>query len=271
MSIKVRIRPEIIAIFLFFSCSGGEEIERIDYKIFVEIDTVKFGELKRTFKAWCVVRPSNVIAIVSDVEGVVKKVNFRPGENVKIGDTFAEIYRGPVYRTIPVISSSGGVVDGIFVEEGSPVKVGTVLGVISSGGREVDIYIPLRMRNKVKVGGEFFLGEKRGKISYLSNLPNDSILAFLAKGKIGVGVETGIYTCDVVLEKRYEVTFVRSSAILWDSLVYKVVGDRVKAVKVKKIFEDDNGNVAIESELKRGDTVVVLGGEMLKDGSKVAF
>jgi hypothetical protein len=40
---------------------------------------------------------------------------------------------------------------------------------------------------------------------------------------------------------------------------------------VKRIFEDDEGNIAIESELRRGDTVVVLGGEMLREGSRVAF
>ena len=271
MPLKIRIRPEIAIIFLLLSCAEGEKREKIDYKIFVEVDTVKFGELRRSFKAWCIVKPSKVVAIVSDVDGIVRKINFKPGEYIREGDTFAEIYRGPVYKSLPIISSSGGVLDGVFVEEGSPVKAGTVLGVISRGRREVEIYIPLKMRKMVKVGGEFLLNGKVGKINYISNVPADSILSFVARGNLEGAVEVGIYTCNVILEKRKDVHFVRSSAILGDTLVYKVVGDRVKAVKVKRIFEDDEGNVAIESELRRGDTVVVLGGEMLREGSRVAF
>ncbi len=271
MPIEVRIITKVVFLFLLISCSRNTEGDKIDYKIFVEIDTVKFGDLKRTFKAWCIARPSKVISVVSHVEGVIKKINFKPGEYVKKGDTFAEIYRGPIYKEVPVILSSDGILDGIFVDEGSPVRVGTVLGLISRGGKEVDIYIPLRMRKNVRVGSEFFLGNKMGKINFISNVPNDSILSFLAKGKIQGDVETGIYTCDVVLERVNGVHFVRSSAILGDTLVYRVIGDRVRAVRVRRIFEDDEGNVAILSDLKRGDTVVVLGGEMLKDGSRVTF
>jgi len=272
MSFKVRVRREIItSLFLILSCSKPSEIERINYRVFVEVDTVKFGILKKTFKVWCYAKPTNVISIVSDVEGIINKVYIIPGQWIKKGDTMAKVYKGPIYKEIPIISPSSGRVEDVFISEGSPVNVGSIIGIISGGGNEVVLYIPLNYRKAVKGGTKFLLDNKEGKILYISNIPNDSILSYVAKGRVNTYIYPGAYLCDVIKEETDKVLYVKKSAIIGDSVIFKVSGNKVKSIRVKPIFEDDNGNVAVLSDLKVGSSVVVLGGEMLSDTMEVVY
>lgn len=272
MPFKVRIRGEIIlSFFLILSCSKPFEKERINYKVFVEIDTVKFGELRKTFKVWCYVKPTNVINIVSDVNGIIDKVYIFPGQWIKKGDTIAKVYRGPVYEEIPIISPSAGKVENVFINDGSPVYAGSVIGIISKGGNEVVLYIPLRYRKAVKRGTKFLLENNEGKILYVSNIPNDSILSYVAKGKVNTNIDPGAYLCEVIKDEMHRVLYIRKTALIGDSIIFKVSGNKVRSRRVKPIFEDDRGNVAVVSDLKVGDTVVVLGGEMLSDTVEVVY
>ncbi len=271
MPIKVRIRFKVALLlpFLIFCTKAGENLE-IRRKIFVKVDTVKFGKLRKTSKVWCMVKPSDVFFVVSDVEGVVSHIFYRDGDFVKKGDTLARIYRGPNFTYIPVISPENGRLEKLEVEKGSPVGKGTVIAVLSKGGLKVDLFIPLKIYRSIHPYGEFLLNGSKGIITYVSRLPEENPLSYKAEGKISGYVQPGPYICEVVLESSDSVMYVPEKSIR-DSFIFVVRGGKVIKTKVKPVFSDGKGNIGIVSGVDRGDTIVVLGVEMLEDTSEVVF
>lgn len=272
MSFKIRNGFKVAFFILLLFCNRGNNIdEKKFYKsVFVEVDTVRFGRLEHRVKVWCSVEPSKVFYIVSDISGVVDELRIKVGDYVKKGDTVAMVYRGPHYSRIPIISFGEGRVERLDVEEGSPVNTGSIIAIVSGGGSNVKIFVPLSLKDSIKSGSIYRIGEYVGRIISISNIPDKEILSYIAWGTSIPSLKVGPYICELVVSSFDSSLYIPSKAIK-DDYVFKIKGYKAYKVKVKPLFEDDFGNTAIKGDLKVGDTIVVLGIEMLKDTSDVIF
>ncbi len=272
MSIKIRNRVKVVLFILLLFCNKGNQVYSGKFykSVFVEVDTVKFGRLERRAKVWCIVEPSRIFYIVSDVSGIIDELDIKVGDYVKKGDTVAKVYRGPHYSLIPIISFGEGRVERLEVGEGSPVNIGSTIAVVSGGGSKVKIFVPLSLKDSIKRGSVYRIGEYVGRIIRISNIPDKEILSYIAWGTSIPSLKIGPYMCELVVSSFDSSLYIPSKAIK-DNYVFKINGHKAHKVKVKPLFKDDFGNTAIKGDLKVGDTIVVLGIEMLKDTSNVIF
>jgi len=260
-----------VILLTLLSCKGeGVEPPR-GYRVFVRIDTVRLEKLERDIPVWCRSRGRGDFTVVSDVPGVVSRVVKREGDRVRRGDTLLYVYRGPSFGEAPILSPAGGRVALITASVGSPVATGTPVALISGGkGVEVEMVIPNGRIGEVRVGAPVLFDGKRGRLEVLSRVPVREVGGYPSKAKVP-GVRDGeMGICRVIYEESAPMTVVPSSAV-YGGRVFVVKGGRAKSVPVKVLFDDSKGHVGISGDLQRGDTVVVLGMESLKDGDRVVF
>lgn len=248
-----------------------EEAKRGEYRVFVRIDTVRVERLERDVPVWCRAKGEGDYTLVSDVAGVVGRILKGEGDRVRKGDTLLYLYRGPAYGEAPVLAPLDGRLSLLLVSQGDPVGVGTPLALVSRGGRTVvEMVVPMLYRGKVERGMPVEYDGKRGRLRVVSDLPLREVGGYPAKATIP-GIEPGeMGICRIIYRETPPLKVVPASAV-YGGKVFKVVGGRAKAVAVEVVFEDGKGKVGIEGDLKRGDTVVVLGMESLKDGDRVVF
>jgi len=68
--------------------------------------------------------------IKSEITGTVWKINAKPGEAVKTGDTLVVIE--PMKMEIPVITKDGDIVREVLVRERDPVTEGQIVAIIAA-------------------------------------------------------------------------------------------------------------------------------------------
>ncbi len=241
------------------------------YSVFVRIDTVRLERLERDVPVWCRAKGEGNFTVVSDVTGVVDRIVKREGERVRRGDTLLYVYRGPSFGEAPILSPASGRIAMVITSVGSPVAVGTPVALISGrGGVEVEMVIPESRIEDVEVGMPVLFHGKRGRLEVLSRVPVREIGGYPAKARIP-GVRNGeMGVCRVIYEESDPMTVVPASAV-YDGKIFVVRGGRAESVPVRVLFNDGKGNVGVSGELRRGDTVVVLGMESLTDGDRVVF
>jgi len=269
MPLKVRVSGVVFLTLL--SCVGKVEGDKSDYRVFVRIDTVKVANLSRTVPVWCRVKERGSFTVVSDVVGAVESILKREGAYVRKGDTLMYVLRGPTYGKAPIISPTDGRIDLITVSVGDPVAAGTPVAFLSRGGGKIlEMVVPMAYRGRVRVGMPVEYESKRGKITVISGIPVREVGGYVARAEVPSVKEGSMGICRIVYEEKGPLKVIPSVSV-YRGKVFRVMGGRVHSVPVRVVFEDDRGNVGVDGDLKRGDTVVVLGMESLRDGDRVLF
>lgn len=253
------------------SCRGREVKGGEEYRVFVRIDTVSLERLERDVPVWCRARGEGDFTVVSDVAGVVSRIVRREGEWVSRGDTILYVYRGPSFGEAPILSPANGRIAIITTAVGNPVAAGTPVALVSGrGGIAVEMVIPGGKIGIVRPGMTVLFDGRRGRLEVLSRVPVRELGGYPARAKLP-GVRDGeMGVCRVIYEESPSMTVVPSSAV-YNGRVFVVRKGRARSVPVKVLFDDGKGHVGVEGALHRGDTVVVLGMESLRDGDRVVF
>jgi multidrug efflux pump subunit AcrA (membrane-fusion protein) len=227
------------------------------------------------------------VNIFSNVPGKVKTVLVREGDAVKRGQVLAQVDRseaGLTYALAPVESTIDGVVNEAFVEVGASITPAVPLfQVIDMDEVEVETRIPERYVPRVKVGmrAEVSLVSYPGKIfrSRVSKLaPVVDPLTRTREARIHMEnrdhvLKPGMFgEIRIVMRERLGAVVIPSSALVdrdGRSFVF-LVGDDGRAVELEPAVDIVEGErLSVDSGIKPGDRVVVIGQQNLNGGDPV--
>jgi len=229
----------------------------------------------------------SVVSIFSNVPGKVKTVLVREGDAVKKGQLLAQVDRseaGLTYALAPVESTIDGVINKAFVEVGASITpVSPLFQVIDIGEVEVTTQIPERYVPRVKVGmrAEVSLISYPGKTfrSAVSKLaPVVDPLTRTREARIFMenrdhALKPGMFgEIRIIMREQRNAVVIPSSALVDrdDRSIVFLVGDDGKAVELELAVDIVEGErLSVDSGIKPGDRVVVLGQQNLNGGDKV--
>ena len=253
----------------------------------VAVSRAKSGTIADTLVVNGGVISKSEVNIFSNVPGKVKTVLAKEGDLVKKGQLLAQVDRseaGLTYALAPVESTIDGVVSKAFVEVGASITPATPLfQVIDIDEVEVVTQLPERYVPRIKIGmrAEVSLISYPGRIFRSTvtklapvvdpltrtreariHMPNDEHT--LKPGMFG---EVRI----IMIEKRGAVIIPSSAVVDRDdrSLVF-LVSDDGKAVELEPSIDIVEGErLSVDSGIKSGDRVVVIGQQNLNGGDTV--
>jgi RND family efflux transporter MFP subunit len=228
------------------------------------------------------------VNIFSSVPGKVKNVLVKEGDLVKKGQILTQVDRseaGLTYALAPVESTIDGVVNKAFVEVGASISPATPLfQVIDIDEVEVRTQIPERYVPRIKIGmrAEVSLISYPGRIfrSTITKLaPVVDPLTRTREARILVPnsehtLKPGMFgEIRIVMRELREAVVIPSSAVVdkeGRSLVF-LVGDDGKAREFEPTIDIVEGErMSVDSGVKPGDRVVVIGQQNLNDGDAVS-
>ncbi len=228
------------------------------------------------------------VNIFSSVPGKVKTVLAREGDTVKKGQTLAQVDRseaGLTYALAPVESTIDGVVNKVFVEVGASITPAAPLfQVIDIDEVEVKTQIPERYVPRIKVGmrAEVSLISYPGRIfrSTVAKLaPVVDPLTRTREARIFMPndehtLKPGMFgEIRIILRERREAVVIPSSALVdrgGKSLVF-LIDDEGKARELEPTIDIVEGErLSVDSGIKPGDRVVVIGQQNLNSGDAVS-
>jgi multidrug efflux pump subunit AcrA (membrane-fusion protein) len=228
------------------------------------------------------------VNIFSNVPGKVKTVLVREGDSVEKGQLLAQVDRseaGLTYALAPVESTIDGVINKAFVEVGASITPAAPLfQVIDIDEVEVRTQIPERYVPRVKAGmrAEVSLISYPGKIfrSAVTKLaPVVDPLTRTREARILMenrdhALKPGMFgEIRIIMRERRSAVVIPSSAVMdrdGRSVVF-LVGDDGKAVELAPSIDIVEGErLSVDSGIKPGDRVVVIGQQNLNNGDAVA-
>lgn len=177
-----------------------------------------------------------------------------------------------------------GIVDQTYYEEGEFAPPGTpIVYLISNGGRlKVEVGISEKFAGKVKLGADVNVLIKeispdfiKGKISFIGSSVSSKNRTFPVEVVLYVNQKNikPEMTAELqVINKSFKDVIVISEEIVErvDDGYSVFVAEDGKAVSRKiKVLNRNNNKVAVESGLKEGDKVIVVGYQNLVDGDRV--
>jgi membrane fusion protein (multidrug efflux system) len=227
------------------------------------------------------------VSIFSNVPGKVKTVLVREGDSVKKGEALAQVDRseaGLTYALAPVESTIDGVVNKAFVEAGASITPAVPLfQVIDIDEIEVRTQIPERYVSRVNAG----MGAEVRLISYPGRIFRSTVnklapamdpMTRTREARIFVenrdhALKPGMFgeIRIIMNEKRGAVTIPSSAVVDRDgrSLVYLVGADGNAVELEPSIGIVEGERLSVNSGVKPGDQVVVIGQQNLNNGDKV--
>ncbi len=285
---------KITAFILFFMVCAlitgcGANKDKTKYKeepIPVKIMKVKAQDLDKTLEYVGNIMGEDEAQVYPKVSGkIIEKVN-REGDHVSKGDVIAYIDRDEVglkFEKAPVESPLTGVVGRVYVDIGSSVNTTTPIALIANLDRaEIHLDIPEKYLPKISIGQEAditvdaYPNEKfLGKVTMISPIVDLQTRAAPIEIKIKNAdhrLQSGSFAkVKLVIEEQKNVPVIFKEAIIGrgaNTYVYIVDGKRAFLKKV--ILGIRQGPYyGVESGVKVGDSVVIVGQQRLRDGCLV--
>ena len=274
---------------VFITGCGGKT-DKSKYKeepIPVKVMTVKTEDLDKALEYVGNIQGEDEAQVYPKVSGkIIEKVN-REGDHVVKGGVIAYIDRDEVglkFEKAPVESPLTGVVGRVYVDIGSTVNTTTPIALIANLDRaEIDLDIPEKYLPKISLGQDAdimvdaYPNEKfLGKVTMISPIVDLQTRAAPIEIKINNAdhrLQSGMFAkVKLVIEEQKNVPVIFKEAIIGrgsNTYVYVVNGNRAFLKNV--ILGIRQGPYyGIESGLKTGDSVVIVGQQGLRDGSLVA-
>jgi multidrug efflux pump subunit AcrA (membrane-fusion protein) len=267
-----------------FTTKRGEE--ELDTSIPVAVHIAGDGNVDEALLLYGDIVPNAEVNIFSTVPGKVKDIAVKEGDPVEKGSVLGFIDRseaGLTFALTPVESTIKGVVKEILVEDGAYITPQVPLfQIINMDYVEAVVHIPEKDIYKVKKG---LIAEIKvvsfpdrifsGKVDRLSPVVDPLSRSLEARIRINNRRHTlkpGMFgDVRVVVRSKSDVVVIPFSSILvreGKEIVFIVEGDL--AVQVEPGFDIRDGNmISVESGVKPGDRVVVIGQHNLNNGDSV--
>ncbi len=267
-----------------FTTKRGEE--ELDTSIPVAVHIARDGKVDESLLLFGDIVPNTEVNIFSTVPGKVKDIAVKEGASVEKGSVLGFIDRseaGLTFALTPVESTIKGVVKEILVEDGAYITPQVPLfQIINMDYVEAVVHIPEKNISKVRKG---LNAEIRvvsfpdrifsGRVDRLSPVVDPLSRTLEARIRINNRKHTlkpGMFgNVKIVVRSKSDVVVIPFSSILvreGKNIVFLVEGD--KAVQVEPGFDIRDGSmISVESGVKAGDRVIVVGQHNLNNGDSV--
>ncbi len=267
-----------------FAIKRGEE--ELDTSIPVAVHIARDGKVDESLLLFGDIVPNTEVNIFSTVPGKVKDIAVKEGDPVEKGSVLGFIDRseaGLTFAPTPLESTIKGVVKEILVEDGAYITPQVPLfQIINMDYVEAVVHIPEKDIYKIRKG---LTAEIRvvsfpdrtfsGRVDRLSPVVDPLSRTLEARIRINNRKHTlkpGMFgNVKIVVRSKSDVVVIPFSSILvreGKNIVFLVEGD--KAVQVEPGFDIREGSmISVESGVKPGDRVVVVGQHNLNNGDTV--
>lgn len=267
-----------------FAIKRGEE--ELDTSIPVAVHIARDGKVDESLLLFGDIVPNTEVNIFSTVPGKVKDIAVKEGDPVEKGSVLGFIDRseaGLTFAPTPLESTIKGVVKEILVEDGAYITPQVPLfQIINMDYVEAVVHIPEKDIYKIRKG---LTAEIRvvsfpdrtfsGRVDRLSPVVDPLSRTLEARIRINNRKHTlkpGMFgNVKIVVRSKSDVVVIPFSSILvreGKNIVFLVEGDR--AVQVEPGFDIREGSmISVESGVKPGDRVVVVGQHNLNNGDTV--
>jgi len=265
---------------------GQKQKQELDITTPVAVSTVKQGAISEILSLNGEVVPVKEVNIFSTVPGKVKKIYAREGSRVNKGDILAHIDRseaGLTYAPAPVESTMEGIVKSVMVEEGAYITPQVPLfQIIDIDTVEVVVNIPEKEIYRIRQGlpakiklisypGRIF----RGEIYRLSPVVNpvsrtrEARIRIMNKGHV---LKPGMFgEVKIILRRENRAVIIPISAVTnrdGEQVVFVVRDSRAVMVSPKLGIQEGEF-ISVESGLKPGEKVIVIGQHNISDGDRI--
>lgn len=272
-----------------FGYGCGPAKERAKYKeesIPVKVMTVKNRDLDKALEYVGNIQGEDEAVVYPKVSGkIIEKVR-EEGTPVVKGDIIAYIDRDEVglkFEKAPIESPLTGVVGRVYVDIGSTVNTQTPVALVANIERaEINLDVPEKYLPKISLGQsaditvdaypyDKFIG-KVTRISPIVDLQTRSAPIEIMIDNRDYRLQSGMFAkVKLVIEEQKDVPVILKEAVIGrnkDTYVYIVENKRAFLKKV--ILGIRQGPYyGVESGLKKGDKVVIMGQQRLRDGCLV--
>lgn len=267
----------------------GSNKEKAKYKeesIPVKVMVVKTQDLDKALEYVGNIQGEDEAQVFPKVSGkIIEKVKME-GDTVSKGDVIAYIDRDEVglkFEKAPVESPLTGVVGRVYIDMGSSVNTQTPIALVANLDRaEIHLDIPEKYLPKISLDqdaditvdaypNEKFLG-KVTMISPIVDLQTRAAPIQIRIANKDHRLQSGMFAkVKLVIEEQKDIPVILKEAIIGrgaDTYVYVVDGDRAF---LKKVFLGirQGPYYGVESGVKKGDKVVTVGQQRLRDGCLV--
>lgn len=286
-----RISVYLLVVFMIvgFTLGCGGKKERSKYKeeaIPVKVMRVKAQNLNKALEYVGNIQGEDEAMVYPKVSGkIIEKVR-EEGSPVSKGDVIAYIDRDEVglkFEKAPVESPLTGVVGRVYVDIGSSVSTQTPVALVANIERaQINLDIPEKYLPKISVEQQAdvavdaypqdkFIG-KVTRISPIVDLQTRAAPIEIMIDNHDHRLQSGMFAkVKLVLEEEKDVPIILKEAVIGrgaDTYVYIVENKRAFLKKVTLGIRQ-GPYYGVESGIKKGDKVVIMGQQRLRDGCLV--
>lgn len=285
MSYK-KILMMICCVLLLSGCAPGKAKEKILEVIPVKVDKVKLQELYESLDYTGDIKAQDEAVIYPKVSGkIIEKVK-EDGALINKGEAICYIDRDEVglkFQKAPVESTLTGILGRVYVDLGENVTANTPVALVVSADKvKIGLDIPEKYLPKITLGqqaqisvdsweDEKFIGSVT-KISPVIDLSTRTAPVEITIMNKEYRLKSGMFAkVQLVIEARNNVPVILREAIMGrDPDNYVFVVENKKAVLRKISLGIRQGPYfEVREGLKDGDSVVIMGQQLLSDGASV--
>ncbi|MEO0169092.1 MAG: efflux RND transporter periplasmic adaptor subunit [candidate division WOR-3 bacterium] len=273
-------KPFALLLILIISCAGRGKTENVknengkDVEKTVVVKIARPESISKTITVSGIIKGYPDINVFADMPGKLLRVNVSEGQYVRKGQILALIDRsapGIDVQPLTVEAPTSGYVQVLLRDIGAPVSPQTPLfRIVGKDKISVLFDVPEVFASDIRVGGKIWVEGKRGRIVRVSPALDTRTRTLKVEGEINGNFIPGQSVLVEVEVKRSDSTIVLPvSAFVGDNkgYVFVVSGNIAKRVPVELGITTSEGYEVIRG-LKFGDTVVVFGANVVKDGDK---
>jgi membrane fusion protein (multidrug efflux system) len=276
----------ICCVFLLSGCASEKAKEKLQEPIPVKVDKVKLRELYETLDYSGDIKAQNEAVIYPKVSGkIIEKVK-EDGALINKGEAICYIDRDEVglkFQKAPVESTLSGILGRVYVDIGENVTANTPVALVVNVDKvKIGLDIPEKYLPKITVGQQaqirvdsWPLEEFTGSITKIS--PVIDLSTRTAPVEITVinkeyRLKSGMFAkVQLVIEARNNVPVILREAIMGrdpDNYVF-VVQNKKALLKKISLGIRQGPYFEVRQGLAEGDGVVIMGQQMIVDGSWV--
>lgn len=280
------LMPFLFAGFLLSGCQNKEKAQKVKEIIPVKVTKIAFKDLSETIDYVGNIKAREEAVIYPKVSGKVIEKLKEDGSFVDKNDIVAYLDRDEVglkFEKAPVESPLAGIIGRVYVDIGENVTIQTPIAlVVDMEKMEIDLDVPEKYLAQVSLGQvakisvdtypqEEFIGSVT-KISPIVDLATRAAPIEITVDNMHHKLRSGMFAkVSLVIIEHKNVPVVLKEAIMGkepDLYVYLV--ENGKAILRKITLGIRQGqDYEVESGLKEGDAVVIMGQQKLYEGAQV--
>ena len=285
MSYK-KILLMICCMFLLSACAPGKAKEKLLEAIPVKVDRVKLQELYESLDYTGDIKAQDEAVIYPKVSGkIIEKVK-EDGALINKGEVICYIDRDEVglkFQKAPVESTLTGILGRVYVDLGENVTANTPIALVVSADKvKIGLDIPEKYLPKITLGQqarisvdswplEKFIGMVT-KISPVIDLSTRTAPVEITVVNKQYRLKSGMFAkVELMVEARNNVPVILREAIMGhdpDSYVF-VVKDKKAVLRKISLGIRQGPYFEVRQGLAEGDSVVIMGQQLLSDGASV--